>query len=384
MSGARSPRGAGNPRGAAGRVRAIVAGSADPDRRMVRREALRVGLRIALACAIAVFVLVAIAVGFIIRRVRPSALFADDHEAHIALGAGDLIEAGILLGVVAIVVSGVIGLMAARRALAPLGDALARQRRFVADASHELRTPVAVLDMRVQVLARSLAEDDPQRETVKALQRDARRLGAVITDMLDSVEEDLRSDEGGSGDALVVARAVCRDLEPVAAAHDVRLVCTGSPGRGRGGGPVRVAMSATRLSRVLTAVVDNALKHSPPATSVEVEVAEHPRGAVLRIRDQGPGIRGIEIERVFDRFARSSAAVDGGGSARTGFGIGLSLVRDAVLRAGGSIEVSSSDADGTEFEIRLPRAADGLDGRDGDDGHDERDGLDLHEGGDER
>ncbi|UEJ83829.1 HAMP domain-containing histidine kinase [Brachybacterium halotolerans subsp. kimchii] len=363
------------PRRALDRVRSLAAGPADPDQRLVRTQALRVGLRIALACAIAVVVLVAITVGFIIRRVGPSELFADDHEAHIALGASDLIEAGILLGVVAILASGIIGLVAARRAISPLADALSRQRRFVADASHELRTPVAVLDMRIQVLARSLDDDDPHRETVRDLQRDARRLGAIITDMLDAVEEDLRPDDAESSDVRAVARAVCRDLAPVAEARDVRLTCTGAaePATGdaerevEGAEPgtdpslLPVPMSATRLARILTAVVDNALKHSPPASRVEVEVAGRPGWAVLTVRDQGPGIRGIEADRVFDRFARSSAAVDGGGSARTGFGIGLALVREAVVRAGGSIDVLSSGGRGTVFEIRLPLTASGPD-----------------------
>ncbi|WP_454137964.1 sensor histidine kinase [Microbacterium paulum] len=75
----------------------------------------------------------------------------------------------------------------------------------------------------------------------------------------------------------------------------------------------------------------------------------------IAVRDHGPGIQGIDPERVFDRFARSSLAVDGGGSASTGFGIGLSLVQDTIGRFGGTVEVTSTSEEGTTITMTLPR-----------------------------
>jgi signal transduction histidine kinase len=74
------------------------------------------------------------------------------------------------------------------------------------------------------------------------------------------------------------------------------------------------------------------------------------------VRDHGPGITGIEPSRIFDRFARSGDAVGGGGTTRTGFGIGLSLVRDTVERFGGSASVIETSRSGTVIELRLPAA----------------------------
>jgi len=334
------------------RVRALVLGDpGDPDSMLVRREALQVGVRIALACAVAVVLLVGAVVAVVLHRVPLTDLLAGDREAHIALGAGDLIQVGVLLGVLAIVVSGVIGLVAARRALAPMAAALARQRRFVADASHELRTPATVLDVRVQLLQRSIPPEDPRRELVDALRRDSRRLGDVISDMLASVDQELRGRDEEDADAVATVRGVCGDLRSVAEDRGVDIRCEAPPA------PVPVPMGTVRLARVLTALVDNAIKQSAPGTAIEVDVRQAPREVLISVRDRGPGIRGIDVDRVFDRFARSSDAVDGGGDARSGFGIGLSLVREAVVRAGGRVRVASTGPDGTTFEIALPQAS---------------------------
>jgi K+-sensing histidine kinase KdpD len=108
------------------------------------------------------------------------------------------------------------------------------------------------------------------------------------------------------------------------------------------------------LHRALVALIDNAVKHSPADATVVVATTTDRGRVIISVTDQGPGIRGIDPERVFDRFARSSEAVDGGGTARTGFGIGLSLVQDTVGRFGGTVDVTETSADGTTITMRLP------------------------------
>ena len=320
----------------------------------MRREALRVGLRIVLATTVAAAVVLVAVAALVLRRVPLEELLSPTTEPHLTLGAGDLLEAGVLGAVLAVLAAGIIGALAARRALAPLAEALARQRRFVADASHELRTPTAVLDARVQVLQRSLGADDPSRPIADALREDTRRLSGVIADMLAAVEEDVHPapgpDDEQHADAAAAMRALCAELEDLARSRGVALVCR-APEQ-----PQPVPLGTARLQRLVTALADNALKQSPAGSEVAVDVAPRGRRVAITVVDQGPGIRGIDPERIFDRFARSSAAYDGGGDARTGFGIGLALVREGVTRAGGSVGVTRTGPDGTAVQILLPRA----------------------------
>jgi len=114
------------------------------------------------------------------------------------------------------------------------------------------------------------------------------------------------------------------------------------------------AIPDTSLRRSLIALLDNAIKHSPVGTAVTVSASKTGGRVHIDVSDEGPGIQGIAPNRVFDRFARSTDAIDGGGSSRTGFGIGLSLVQDTVSRYGGSAQVSSSTEEGTTMTLTIP------------------------------
>jgi signal transduction histidine kinase len=110
------------------------------------------------------------------------------------------------------------------------------------------------------------------------------------------------------------------------------------------------------LRRCVVALVDNAIGHSPADATVTVtlEPAKERSFFALSVRDQGGGIVGIDPRRVFERFARGDGAARGAG--RSGFGIGLALVRDLADRYGGRIEVSETSAAGTVFTLTLPHA----------------------------
>jgi signal transduction histidine kinase len=113
-------------------------------------------------------------------------------------------------------------------------------------------------------------------------------------------------------------------------------------------------MPAASLQRSVVALLDNAVKHSPAGAKVVVTARKEGAQAVIDVIDEGPGIQGIAPSRIFDRFARSADAVDGGGSSRTGFGIGLSLVQDTVARYGGTAQVSATSSAGTTITLRVP------------------------------
>lgn len=323
----------------------------DADARLVRRTAARVGTWITIAVSLLVIAVLVAAFAFVLTRVPLSSLLNQQlHEEKVNVGGLDILVGGLVIGGLAVLLAGTLGLVATRRAVAPLVDALRRQRRFVADASHELRTPLAILDARLQVMQRSMAASDPLFTTVEELRVDSRNLIAVVTDLLGSIEV---SPPECPVAPLAVSEAVDAAVEAMhllGKDREVAVVATALPD------DASVAMPRIALHRVLVALVDNAIKHSPPGERVAIVTRATRSRVAIAVVDHGTGIRGIDPERVFDRFARSSDAVDGGGDARTGFGIGLSLVHDTVGRFGGSVDVTDTGPGGTTITMRLPRA----------------------------
>jgi signal transduction histidine kinase len=114
-------------------------------------------------------------------------------------------------------------------------------------------------------------------------------------------------------------------------------------------------LPATSVHRCMVALLDNALRFSPPHSTIAVDISASTSTVTITVRDQGSGIRGIEPARIFDRSARSRG--DGTPAARTGFGIGLSLVRDIAVRHGGSVKVLGSSPEGTAIALSVPRAS---------------------------
>ncbi|WP_062205400.1 sensor histidine kinase [Demequina salsinemoris] len=323
---------------------------AEGDARLVREASRRVGFWIAASLSVLVLVVLVTEVVIVLDQVPLGQLVDPSRDEPVITVEGrDVIWGGALVGVLAVVVSGVLALAATKRAVAPLVDALGRQRRFVADASHELRTPLAILDARLQLLERSMDGDDANLTLVRQLREDSRGVIGVVNDLLDSMEPATQDEPTPTPVAPVVDDAVAA-LGMLAQERGVTVTSV----------PAEDAPSAlvarAGLQRSLVALLDNAIKHSPEGGTVTVACSSERAMVAIAVADQGPGIRGIDPARVFDRFARSSDATDGGGSARTGFGIGLSLVQETVGRFGGAVEVTDTSASGTTITMRLPRS----------------------------
>jgi signal transduction histidine kinase len=271
-------------------------------------------------------------------------LARQEADRHLLLAALGLAE---LLGLVAATAAAV---LLARRATAPLGEALARQRRFVADASHELRTPLTQLHTRAQMLHRDLragASTADLTPDIEQLLAGTRHLGEVVDDLLLSTQLQTRTDDGTDVDLGNVAAAVLAGLAARARQQGVELALLPDSD-----GPSVVRGREAALRRVLTALLDNALSHTPAGGHVTVELGSlsGPRRVTLIVRDDGAGFDPADAERIFARFAR------GGHGDHRRFGLGLALVREVITGHGGTIEAWGSPGQGAAFTVQLPAA----------------------------
>lgn len=238
-----------------------------------------------------------------------------------------------------------IGLLARtiNKMLARIEHAAAEQRRFVSDASHELRSPIAATRADLEV---ALAHPDRAdwSATAAGLLDDNRRLDRLVQDLLFLA----RSDEGEPRprDTLV-------DLDDVVLSEVARF----RPGRGPAIDVSNVSAAPVLghredLSRLVRNLVENGHRHAE--NTVTVRLAASDGQAVLTVADDGPGIPPDARDVVFERFARLDAARD---VQRGGSGLGLAIVREIVQLHGGSIEVATAPGGGAMFTVRLPSAA---------------------------
>ena len=224
------------------------------------------------------------------------------------------------------------------RMLASLEAARAGERRFLADASHELRTPVTTLLGNVEFAARHGA--DP--EVLEELQRDARRLARLVDDLLALERADAGVSQEGEVDLEQLVRGVAR-------AH-------ASSAEGEGGGRVGLAGvdhalvrgDQDALARALENLVENALVHGPEGGRVTISLSRVNGMVLVTVRDEGPGPGPADRDRLFERFWRGT-----GSSGRPGSGLGLSIVSAIVDRHGGRVRV-----DGSAFTLELPAVDD--------------------------
>lgn len=219
--------------------------------------------------------------------------------------------------------------------------AVTSQRRFLADAAHELRTPVTAAKTNLDVVI-----DDPDADLLEhrraegVAQRQLARMGRLISDLL--VLERRPGARVQTADLQVVAGSAASELATLAEERGVALRATAGP---------RAATRADPddLARVLGNLIENAIVHNPPGTAVTVGVREHQGRVLVEVADDGPGIPEEARERVFERFGRL-------GDPRAGTGLGLSIARELARAAGGDVRLERAAAGGSRFILDLPVA----------------------------
>jgi signal transduction histidine kinase len=219
-----------------------------------------------------------------------------------------------------------------------LADSADAQRRFVADASHELRSPLASIRA-----AHEIAAVHPQASDFPTLNTDVlaevSRLERLVNDLLFLA----RSDEDGARPQIEEV-----DLDDLVADEAHRLGRTTGLHIGLEGPPVRVAGDRNQLTRALRNLVDNAARHA--TDHIEIRTGQHGREAVIDVIDDGPGIPAPERERVFERFVRLDASrqrADGGA------GLGLAIAREIARSHGGELS-ALEHPNGAHLQLRLP------------------------------
>ncbi|WP_026401906.1 sensor histidine kinase [Actinomadura rifamycini] len=219
--------------------------------------------------------------------------------------------------------------------LAALEDSVAKQRAFVADASHELRSPIASLRTQLEVAAAH-----PELLDVPGAVDDVVRLQHLAADLLLLARID--AGERPPPRPVRVAELVRDELDRRAAGDRV-------PVRASVDGDPRVTGVPGRLARVLGNLLDNAERHADRV--VRLTAGREGRDVVLRVADDGPGVPAADRERVFERFVRldDARSRDEGGA-----GLGLAIARDLVAAHGGTLTVRDAPEGGALFEVRLP------------------------------
>lgn len=214
------------------------------------------------------------------------------------------------------------------------------QRRFVSDASHELRSPLATIRQHAE-----LAAAHPEASSLPVLSRVVLDEGARMQELVEGLLLLARLDEGRG------AMMAATDIDDIALGEVQRLRGMGIAVNAHGIGPGRVIGSASLLARAVRNLSDNAARHASEV--VTIRVFERGDRVVLQVEDDGSGIPIDEREHVFDRFARldEARARDAGGS-----GLGLAIVREIAVAHGGTIDVSDGRSGGALMTLTLPRS----------------------------
>jgi heavy metal sensor kinase len=234
-----------------------------------------------------------------------------------------------------------------------LQDAFARQRRFIADASHELRTPTAILRSEAEVtLARPHRDEASYRDALAVVRDAAQRLDRVVDDLFLLARAD--AEPGGAAREPLYLEEVVHDtvraVQPLGARRGVRVQVAALA-------PAVVLGDADLVGRVLLNLLDNAVKHAPEGSAVTVTMSCAGRTATVAVHDTGPGIPVEARERIFERFWRVDAAR--GSGALPGAGLGLAIARRIAEVHGGELVLVDGRPGATTFALRLPTMADG-------------------------
>jgi signal transduction histidine kinase len=264
---------------------------------------------------------------------------------HALLNKLRLIMALIGTGVVIVCVGG--GLFLVRQVMVPVRRSLAQQQAFVANAAHELRTPLSVIQATTELALMRERSAPEYRAALEEIGASVAQTSTMVNDLLtlariDAGRQPILRNPVDVGD---LATAVAEDASAAFPDHPIATDVDGEAiieGDGR------------LLQRLLINLVDNACHYTPAGTPVAITVRPEREWLALRVRDEGPGVEPAELEHLFERFYRGAGGFE---SAHRGAGLGLSLVQQIAEAHGGRVGIASFIGVGTTVTVLLPRSA---------------------------
>ena len=256
------------------------------------------------------------------------------------------------VGLGALALAGVGGLFMSRRAMRPAQEAFERQRTFIADASHELKTPLSLVKIDGEMVLRDPSVPDKPRGRISHQLSEVDRMDAILSDL------------------LVLARLDAGKLEVAREPFDLASVLFETADRFRAGaqaagveievsvpGKLPAVGDEARTGQILAALLDNAVRFTPHGGHVSLIGATRDGRIEAIVADSGPGISQEHLGRLFDRFHRadSQRTARTRGEAGGGTGLGLTIARDLARAQGGDLTASNAENGGATFRISLPK-----------------------------
>jgi signal transduction histidine kinase len=232
------------------------------------------------------------------------------------------------------------------RMLDRLQSAFERERRFTADASHDLRAPLATLRAEADLALRRERTVAEYRSALAAIAQDADQLDQLIDALLAAARSEAGKLTLQPLDLSAVARAAIDGITMFARAKHVTLDAALDPGSAIDG-------HAEVLERAIVATLHNAVKHTPAGSTIHVSIARGAEQVALRVRDEGPGFSDAALVHAFDRFWRDDAARGRSG----GSGLGLAIAGEIVRRCGGTVAIGNVPGSGAEVIITFAVSA---------------------------
>jgi len=234
----------------------------------------------------------------------------------------------------------------ANRSIKPMAEAWENQRQFIADASHELKTPISTLNTNLDVLYAS--QEDTIKNQVKWLDNSKKvldRMTMLIKDMIELAKVDELSEKPQAEHFNVgeVIEAVLDYFDPAAKSKHIEIIENIDA-------HINVVANHTLLQQVIEILMDNAIKYTDDDGQIRIDAYTERNDTVIRIQNTGAGIAPADVEKIFDRFYRGDKSRM---YSDDSYGLGLSIAKAAVQKLGGDISVQS-DTNRTCFTVKIP------------------------------
>lgn len=237
------------------------------------------------------------------------------------------------------------------KTLQPIKLALDKQKQFVTDAAHELKTPLTALQTSIEVNLMDKKNNQDTKRVLKENLEDVVRLNSLTGRLLklSHTEENGQSGNRKVIDLLMISELALKKMKPVASKKNIKLNIDTGPYKN-----IKVFGDEESLLEAIIILLDNAIKYSQKNSNIILKTSQQKRMGIVEVSDQGIGIAKKDIDKIFDRFYQSDTSRQKKFDKQTGgYGLGLALAKQIVENHGGKIEVDSQLGKGSVFRIKL-------------------------------